>query len=220
MVMAKICKKCGNQLKDTSKFCSKCGTPYVDETNTQGGVNTSANVQPQGVTSPVQPQGTSAPSQKESGSKGFWYNYFKWGIIISIILFAFTVFCGNDVNEEKAVDNNSKVAMSVEAMDKLFLGKWSQLKPGSQNKKTPTTITIKKANSQTGGYEVELFFYRIADAKGFATIDGNKLSINQGDIMGHNFRGTIEKTNNGIRLTVTESGFEHVKPGSVYEYIK
>lgn len=221
--MAKICKNCGNQLKPTSKFCSKCGTPYVDEPGSQEKDASDARVQPQSAVPPVQPQGTSTPSQKESGSgsKGFWYNYFKWGIIISIILFAFTVFCGNDTDEKKAVDNNGKVATTVEVMDNIFLGKWSRLKPGSQNTKTPSTITIKKANSQTGGYEVEVFFYRIADAKGYANIDGNKLSINQGIINDRfNFRGTIEKTNNGIRLTVTESGFQHVKPGSVYEYIK
>lgn len=106
------------------------------------------------------------------------------------------------------------------ATGKIFLGKWNGLKPGSSNTTTPNSITIKEANPQTGGYEVEITFYRLANAKGHANIDGNKLSINQGDIGGQKFRGTIEKTNKGIRLTVTESGFEYVKPGSVYEYIK
>ena len=55
--------------------------------------------------------------------------------------------------------------------------------------------------------------------KGYAKLDGNKLSIKQGNIMGLKFGGIIEKTNCGIRLTVTESGFEYVKPGSVYEYV-
>ena len=124
----------------------------------------------------------------------------------------------NFSSEDKQTNNNN--TKSEVAMDKTYLGKWSGLKPGSQNTKTPNTITITKSNSQTGGYEVELFFYRIANATGYAKIDGNKLSINQGDIMGKKFRGTIEKTNKGIRLTITESDFEYIKPGSVYEYIK
>ena len=236
--MAKFCKKCGNQLKDTSKFCSKCGTPYIDEPNVNNGTAT-ANTNQQTASSTQQPT-SSIPVQTNKGSegKGFWHAYFKWGVIISIIMIAYMFFFGDDsgskkpvdtggttvssavTNKETAASSNMRDPASSESMDKMFLGKWSGLKPGSQNTKTPNTITITKSNSQTGGYEVELFFYRIANAKGYANIDGNKLSINQGDIMGQKFRGSIEKTNNGIRLTVTESGFQYVKPGSVYEYIK
>lgn len=93
----------------------------------------------------------------------------------------------------------------------LFLGTWKQIKGGN-------TITIKEANPQSGNYFIELSFYRLASAEGHANIDGNKLIINKGNINGKNFRGTIEKTNNGIRLNVTESGYEYIKPGSVYEY--
>ena len=231
--MAKFCKKCGNQLKDTSKFCSKCGTPYVDEPNT--------SITPQATVPPANPQVSSTSSNNESGNKGCLFKLIKWVVIIGIVLFAFSVLCGKDTTEEKVADNNNKTTTSsvtnkkeassnsagsnvrdpahFGATDKVFLGKWKRDNP--QAPKDPSWIAIKEANSQTGGYEVEIFFYRIADVKAYANIDGNKLSINQGTINGRfNFRGTIEKTSRGIRLTITESAFEYVKKGSVYEYKK
>ena len=217
--MNRICKKCGNQLKDTSKFCSKCGTPYVDEPNTQGAVNPSINVQPKAVTPPVQPQASSNSSNQDSGSKGCLYKLVKWVVILGIVLFAFSALCGKGSDEKKAVNSSSNTVTDVATIDKMFLGKWKHYNPNYP--KDPSSLTIKKDDSKTGGYEVEIFFYRIADVKGYANIDGNKLSINQGKINdSFNFRGTIEKTNNGIRLNITESGFQHVKPGQVYEYIK
>jgi len=222
--MAKICKKCGNQLKDTSKFCSKCGTPYADEPST--------NTSPQATVPPANPQVSSTSSNNESGNKGCLFKLIKWVVIIGIVLFAFSVLCGKDTTEKEVADNKNKTTASSNsagsnvrdpahfgAMDKVFLGKWKRDNPN--HPKDPSSITIKEANPQTGGYEVEVFFYRIADAKGYATIDGNKLSFNEGAINGSfKFGGTIEKTGRGIRLTITESGFEYVKKGSVYDYKK
>ena len=230
--MAKFCKKCGNQLKDTSKFCSKCGTPYVDEPNSQERIIPTANVLPQAAASSVPSAVTSANSNGSSENKGSLFKYVKWVVIIGIVWIAFSAFCGKDSDQKTTVNSSSKTSTSVTnnstvsdvrdsarfgATDKLFLGKWKRDNPNAP--KDPSSITVKEANPQTGGYYVELFFYRIANAEGYAVIDGNKLSINQGSVNGRPpFRGTIEKTNNGIRLTVTESSLEYIKPGSVYEY--
>lgn len=134
---------------------------------------------------------------------------------------------GDNKNTKSTAPTNSKALNTTNeksdmrdparfgAMDKMFLGKWKRI----EWSKDKSTVTIKEAEPQNGGYYVEIFFYRIADAKGYATIDGNKLSINKGTINDNfNFRGVIEKTNNGIRLTVTESSFSYIKPGTIQEY--
>ena len=101
-----------------------------------------------------------------------------------------------------------------EATDKVFLGTWECT--SDMNSK----LTIREANPQTGGYYADFFFYRLAHADGYANIaEGNKLSINQGSVNDdQNFRGIFEKTQNGIRFTVTESGFNYLKPGEIFEY--
>ena len=102
-----------------------------------------------------------------------------------------------------------------EATDKVFLGNWECT--SDMNSK----LTIKEANPQTGGYYADFFFYRLAHADGYANISGDKLSINQGSANDdQNFRGIFEKTQNGIRFTVTESGFNYLKPGDMFEYKK
>ena len=101
-----------------------------------------------------------------------------------------------------------------EATDKVFLGTWECT--NDMNSK----LTIKEANPQTGDYYADFFFYRLAHADGYANIaEGNKLSINQGSVNDdQNFRGIFEKTQNGIRFTVTESGFNYLRPGEIFEY--
>ena len=100
------------------------------------------------------------------------------------------------------------------ATDKIFLGTWECT--NDMNSK----LTIKEANPQTGGYYADFFFYRLAHADGYANIaEGNKLSINQGSVNDdQNFRGIFEKTQNGIRFTITESGFNYLRPGEIFEY--
>ena len=102
-----------------------------------------------------------------------------------------------------------------EATDKVFLGTWECTNdPNSK-------LTIKEANPQTGGYYADFFFYRLAHADGYANISGDKLSINQGSVNDNqNFRGIFERIQNGIRFTVTESGFNYLKPGDMFEYKK
>ena len=60
-----------------------------------------------------------------------------------------------------------------------------------------------------------------SDPDGYANISGDKLSINQGSVNDdQDFRGIFEKTQAGIRFTVTESGFNYLKPGETFEYKK
>ena len=102
-----------------------------------------------------------------------------------------------------------------EAMDKVYLGTWECTSDPH------STLTIKEANPQTGGYYVDFFFYRLAHADGYANISGDKLSINQGSVNDdQDFKGIFEKTQTGIRFTVTESGFNYLKPGETFEYKK
>ena len=101
------------------------------------------------------------------------------------------------------------------ATDKVFLGAWECTSDMNSR------LTIKEANPQTGGYYVDFFFYRLAHADGYANISGDKLSINQGSVNDdQDFRGIFERTQNGIRFTVTESGFNYLKPGDTFEYKK
>ena len=101
------------------------------------------------------------------------------------------------------------------ATDKVFLGTWECT--NDMNSK----LTIKEANPQTGGYYADFFFYRLAHADGYANISGDKLSINQGSVNDNqDFRGIFEKTPGGIRFTVTESGFNYLKPGDTFDYKK
>ena len=105
--------------------------------------------------------------------------------------------------------------MYYEKTDKVFLGTWECTSDPH------STLTIKEANPQTGGYYVDFFFYRLAHADGYANISGDKLSINQGSVNDdQDFRGIFEKTQTGIRFTVTESGFNYLKPGEQFEYKK
>ena len=101
------------------------------------------------------------------------------------------------------------------AMDKIFLGNWECTSDPH------STLTIKEAHPQTGGYYADFFFYRLAHADGYVNMSGDKLSINQGYVNDdQKFRGIFERTENGIRFTVTESGFNYLKPGDVFEYKK
>ena len=125
-----------------------------------------------------------------------------------------TVFAGNSSGPNGAGPDVRDPAY-YRAMDKIFLGTWECT--NDINSK----LTIKEANPQTGGYYVDFFFYRLAHADGYANMSGDKLSINQGSVNDdQNFRGIFERTHNGIRFTVTESGFSYLKPGDVFEYKK
>ena len=116
-----------------------------------------------------------------------------------------------EITEPSVTGSDGRNEAGSGSMDSLFVGKWKEAKPKSIN-----TLTISKADPQTGGYHVELFFYRLADVKGHANIEGNTLSVYVND--GMRLRGTLVKANNRIRFTITESDFGYLKPGGVYEY--
>jgi len=120
-----------------------------------------------------------------------------------------------DVNGPNGAGPDVRDPKYYEAMDKIFLGTWECAND------LHSKLTIKEANPQTGGYYTDFFFYRLAHADGYANISGDKLSINQGSVNDdQNFRGIFEKTQKGIRFTVTESGFDYLKPGDMFEYTK
>ena len=99
--------------------------------------------------------------------------------------------------------------------DQAFLGNWDCTNDPN------STVTIHEADPQTGGYHANFFFYRIANAGAYANISGDNLSINQGTVNGQfDFRGIFEKTPSGIRFTITESAFQYLPVGSVYEYTR
>lgn len=133
---------------------------------------------------------------------------------IAALMLQGMVFAGNSTGPNGAGPDVRDPAYFA-ATDKIFLGTWECT--NDMNSK----LTIKEANPQTGGYYADFFFYRLAHADGYANISGDKLSINQGSVNDdQNFRGIFERTQNGIRFTVTESGFTYLKPGNVFEYKK
>ena len=137
-------------------------------------------------------------------------------IAVCFLIFAMAfhgaVFAGSGPN---GAGPDVRDPMHYEKTDKVFLGTWECTSDPH------STLTIKEANPQTGGYYVDFFFYRLAHADGYANISGDKLSINQGSVNDdQDFRGIFEKTQTGIRFTVTESGFNYLKPGETFEYKK
>ena len=99
-----------------------------------------------------------------------------------------------------------------QAMDERFLGDWDD--GGRQE-----TISILPADPQTGGYAVTIGFYRIGEAECYANIDGDRLTINQGFINEKPIGGVLELNDQGeLVLTITDSEFEYITPGSIYIY--
>ena len=97
--------------------------------------------------------------------------------------------------------------------DKIFLGTWECVNDPH------STLTIREADIQAGGYHADFFFYRIANADAYANIRGNTLEINQGYVNDNNeFYGIFEKIRKGIRFTITKSDFKYLPAGQVYEY--
>ena len=134
-----------------------------------------------------------------------------WFLIFAMA-FHGTVLAGSGPN---GAGPDVRDPMHYEKTDKVFLGTWECTSDPH------STLTIKEANPQTGGYYVDFFFYRLAHADGYANISGDKLSINQGSVNDdQDFKGIFEKTQTGIRFTVTESGFNYLKPGETFEYKK
>lgn len=167
-LMAKICKKCGNQLKDTSKFCSKCGTLYVDEPNAQEKVVSPVSVQSQVVKPNVQSQAPSALPQNESGSKGFLFKLVKWVVIIGIVLFAFSAFFGKVSAVKKAADNKSNTVATAETNGKVNETNIAQ--PATPNK-TPID------NGYVNGVGVNLREAPTIDAKVIRTLDHANVTV-------------------------------------------
>ena len=123
----------------------------------------------------------------------------------------------NKTEEEIELSGAPNVPRTAEvygATDEIFLGDWVSDDDGV------STITISEDNPQTGGYYLEIVIYKAASGTANANIDGERLSINQGfwDNDNSSFYGIVEKTDTGIRLTITESDLNLIKAGTVYNY--
>ena len=97
-------------------------------------------------------------------------------------------------------------------MDKEFLGSWISKDDGI------STLDISQADPQTGGYYLVFEVYRLCGIEAYANIDmsGDKLSINQGYVNDKlRFSATLERKGDELRVTVTESEFEHIPEGTV-----
>ena len=121
----------------------------------------------------------------------------------------------NKTEEEIELSGAPNVPRTAEvygATDEIFLGDWVSDDDGV------STITISEDNPQTGGYYLEIVIYKAASGTANANIDGERLSINQGfwDNDNSSFYGIVEKTDTGIRLTITESDLGFIK--EVYNY--
>ena len=95
----------------------------------------------------------------------------------------------------------------------VFLGVWECESPSAQ-------LEIIEASPQAGGYAMTLFIRGSEMAHAYANPDGDTLVVNRGTIMGsYDFGGTVERTAEGIRFTVTESEFGPVRPGTSWDLV-
>lgn len=99
--------------------------------------------------------------------------------------------------------------------DNIYMGMW-ELKGDPM-----TTLTVVMDSPQVGGYELCFDFYRLTYAHCYANISGSDLSTNQGTINNdRDFGGVLTQTEDGVKFTVTESGFEAIGVGTEYEFIR
>lgn len=69
------------------------------------------------------------------------------------------------------------------------------------------------------GCQVEMSLYRLCSMEGTATLDGDHLVVYFIDPSGHSMYATIEKTGgNLIRVTITQSTWEYIHTGDVFEF--
>lgn len=99
--------------------------------------------------------------------------------------------------------------------DLAFLGDWKSAKRGDRS-----TLTVSKADVQTGGYELDFIFYRKAVGHAYANPDEKALVINQGTLNDdYRFYGKLERLDEyGLRFTVTQSELSSLPVGTVYEF--
>ena len=96
--------------------------------------------------------------------------------------------------------------------DWKYLGRWEV--DGEEG----TSIEIKEASPQVGGYKIELSFYRRGEGVGYANIEGDSLSINQGEVNGKSILGTITRKGDSLIFKVTYSDDVNIKAGDEFIY--
>lgn len=105
--------------------------------------------------------------------------------------------------------------------DSEFLGDWVMLGQGA------STLKIEQADPQVGGYAISMYFLYLTNINGYANQSQDGLYINQADseniVLGNeqfSINGKLEKTDEGIRFTVTNSDDPYIENESVYEFVK
>ncbi len=100
-----------------------------------------------------------------------------------------------------------------DATDAIYLGAWESESPRA-------LLEIKPAPPPAGGYELVLSISGNEMAQAYAHAVDGTLVVNQGTIMNsYDFGGTVEKTADGIRFTVTESAFGPIRPGTSWDLV-
>lgn len=94
------------------------------------------------------------------------------------------------------------------AADTAFLGEWS----GDGG-----TLIVSAASPMAGGYALTLRLEE-AGGEGDAHIEDGALRIHQGWMNGDSFEGAVERTDDGLRLTVTDSEAAALPAGTVLDF--
>jgi len=112
-------------------------------------------------------------------------------------------------------DTSDRPAMYFAETDEIFLGSWKLTSDENSE------LDIEEASPQTGGYFLTFRFFGVGTAECYANVNIRKdLTINQGFINGKYLIGEVSETETGIKFEVTDSDYELVPVGSVYEYVR
>jgi hypothetical protein len=102
------------------------------------------------------------------------------------------------------------------AADSKYVGNWVK------KDEKDSTLEIQPDSQDLGGYYLKFFLYRIADFSGNASLAENGSLIFEGTFEGpgSKIKGLLQEKDEEVVFTVTESEFEFVPVGAVYNYIK
>ncbi len=116
---------------------------------------------------------------------------------------------------EAAMDNTRDHKV-FGAADEKYIGNWVK------KDEKDSTLEIQPDSRELGGYYLKFFLYRIADFSGNASLADNGSLIFEGTFEGPGtkVKGLLQENDGEVVFTVTESEFEFVPVGAVYNYIK
>lgn len=101
------------------------------------------------------------------------------------------------------------------AADKVYVGEWAW------NKEKDSTLEISPDSEDLGGYAVHFDFYRLEEFHGNASFGDGVLVVDaKAHGSGLKLKGAIYEKDGGLEFLVTDSEFEFITAGSVYDYVK